>query len=165
MELVSFEPLVLDLADALRAQGLRMATAESCTGGYISSLITAIPGASELFKGAIVPYSNEGKHQLLQVDPVIFTTVGAVSSECVIQLAENVRKRFNSTWSISVSGIAGPAGATSEKPVGTVWIAIANAEKTISKKFIFGEDRQRNIEASASAALGMLKNLLVHSEV
>ena len=153
------------VSELLRERKETVSLAESCTGGYISSLITAIPGASELFKGAIVPYSNEGKHQLLSVDPAIFTTVGAVSSECVVQLAENVRKRFNSTWSISVSGIAGPAGATAEKPVGTVWIAISNAEKTISKKFIFGEDRQRNIEASASAALGMLKNMLLHAEV
>jgi nicotinamide-nucleotide amidase len=152
------------VSELLRARKETIALAESCTGGYISSLITAIPGASELFKGAIVPYTNEGKHQLLQVEPHLFTTVGAVSQECVVQLAENVRKRFNSTWAISVSGIAGPAGATSEKPVGTVWIAVANAEQTITKKYVFGDHRQRNIEASAAAALGMLKAQLLKTE-
>lgn len=152
------------VSELLRKRKETIALAESCTGGYVSSLITAIPGASEVFKGAIVPYTNEGKHQLLSVDKSVFTTVGAVSSECVLQLAENVRQKLNSTWALAISGIAGPSGATPEKQVGTVWIALSGPGGTISKKFVFGEIRQLNIEASASAALGMLKSALLNIE-
>lgn len=153
------------LSDLLRERKETIALAESCTGGFVSGLITAIPGASEVFKGAMVPYSNLAKQSLLQVDPDIFQTAGAVSKECVIQLAENVRKKFDSTYAISISGIAGPGGATPEKPVGTVWIAVCSAEKTIALKYQFGEHRKRNITATAAAALGMARKFILQEEI
>lgn len=145
-----------------RKQSLSLA--ESCTGGYISSLITSLPGASEIFKGAIVPYTNVAKHELLAVEEKIFTTVGAVSEECVKQLARQALLKFKSDYSIAVSGIAGPGGGTDEKPVGTVWIAVASETETITQKFQFGVNRQFNIIMTANAALNMLRKHLVESE-
>jgi len=150
------------VSELLRERKQTLALAESCTGGYISSLFTAIPGASEIFKGAIVPYTNLSKHELLQVDESLFTTVGSVSKEVVLQLAQNVIKKFNSDYAISISGIAGPTGGTAEKPVGTVWVAVANKEKVITHKFQFGDNRQRNIIMTASAAISMLRKLILN---
>lgn len=148
------------VSELLRERKQTLALAESCSGGYISSLVTAIPGASEIFKGAIVPYTNIAKHELLQVDEKLFTTVGSVSQECVEQLAQNVLKKFNSDYAIAVSGIAGPTGATDEKPVGTVWVAVASKNEVITHKFQFGTNRQFNIIMTANAALNMLRKTL-----
>ncbi|MBL7919796.1 MAG: competence/damage-inducible protein A [Bacteroidia bacterium] len=147
----------------LRERKQTMALAESCTGGYVSSLITGVAGASDIFKGAIVPYTNKAKHELLQVDEAIFANVGAVSEECVKQLAENVRKKFDADFSLAISGIAGPTGGTAEKPVGTVWVAVASKEKTLALKFIFGDNRQRNIIMSANYALNVLRKFILKS--
>ena len=155
----SLESLVSGL---LRERKQTLALAESCTGGYISSLFTALPGASEIFKGAVVPYTNLSKHELLQVDEALFTTVGSVSKEVVEQLAQNVMKKFGSDFSVSISGIAGPTGGTPEKPVGTVWVAVANKEKVLTQKFQFGDNRQRNIVMTASAAINMLRKLILN---
>lgn len=157
------EPPTLELliSKLLRARGETLALAESCTGGYVSSLFTAIPGASTIFKGAIVPYTNAAKHELLQVDNTLFTTVGSVSKEVVEQLAQNVLRKFGSDYAISISGIAGPTGGTPEKPVGTVWIAVASREKVLPMKFQFGDNRQRNIVMTASAAMNMLRKLIL----
>lgn len=157
-QMPSLEKIVSDL---LRENKQTVSLAESCTGGYISSLFTAIPGASEIFAGSVVPYSNIAKHELLQVDTKLFETVGAVSKECVEQLAVNVRKKFNSDYAISVSGIAGPAGGTDEKPVGLVWVAVASKEKVLAFKFIFGDNRQRNIVMTAHAALNLLRKFVL----
>jgi nicotinamide-nucleotide amidase len=154
----SLERIVSEL---LRSRKQTLALAESCTGGYISSLFTAIPGASEVFKGAIVPYTNRSKHTLLQVDETLFGTVGSVSKEVVEQLARNVIAEFDSDYAISVSGIAGPTGGTPQKPVGTVWIAVANKEKVLAMKFQFGDNRQRNIVMTASAAMNLLRKLIL----
>ena len=137
-----------------------LALAESCTGGYIAHLITSIPGSSAFFNGAVVPYHNEFKHALLEVDNSIFNTVGAVSEECVRQMAKGVLKKFSSDYSIAVSGIAGPAGATPEKPVGLVWIAWANKTEVKTEQFIFGKDRVRNIQLTANMALNRLRQLI-----
>jgi nicotinamide-nucleotide amidase len=155
--------LELLVSELLRGRKQTLALAESCTGGYISSLFTAIPGASEVFKGAIVPYTNLSKHELLQVDEKLFTTVGSVSKEVVEQLAGNVLKKFDSDYSIAISGIAGPAGGTAEKPVGTVWVAVASKEKTITHKFQFGDDRQRNITMTASSAINLLRKFILET--
>jgi len=122
-----------------------------------------VAGASDIFKGAIVPYTNKAKHELLEVDDAIFTTVGAVSKECVEQLASNVREKFDTDFSLAISGIAGPTGGTDEKPVGTVWIAVASKEKTLALKFIFGDNRQRNIIMSANFALNVLRKFILKS--
>ncbi|MDI1356216.1 MAG: competence/damage-inducible protein A [bacterium] len=149
------------VSDLLRERNKTVALAESCTGGYVASLFASVPGASEVFKGAIVPYSNIGKHELLEVDYKTFETVGAVSRECVELLAANVLKKFKSDYAISVSGIAGPTGGTPEKPVGTVWIAVANREKVLAFKYQFGDNRQRNIISTGSAAINLLRKFML----
>ncbi len=157
------EPPTLEsiVSQLLRERNKTISLAESCTGGYLASLLTAIPGASEIFKGAIVPYTNQAKHELLQVDNSIFTTVGAVSAECVEQLASHVLKKFKSDYAIAISGIAGPTGGTEEKPVGTVWIALADQKNVRTIKFIFGKNRQRNIIMTANAALNALRKFIL----
>jgi nicotinamide-nucleotide amidase len=149
------------LSELLRERKKTLCLAESCTGGYLSSLITAIPGASEIFKGAIIPYANSAKQQLLHVDKQIFETAGAVSKECVLQLATNVLKKFSADYAISISGIAGPTGGWPQKPVGTIWIGVASAERAVAMKFRFGENRQRNIIMSANAAMNMLRKIIL----
>jgi nicotinamide-nucleotide amidase len=158
----SIEKIVSEL---LRERKQSLALAESCTGGYIASLFTALPGASEVFKGAIVPYTNLSKHELLHVDDKLFTTVGSVSRDVVEQLAQNVLKKFNSDYAISISGIAGPTGGTPEKPVGTVWVAVANKENVFAFKYQFGDNRQRNITMTASAAINLLRKLILKENV
>ena len=154
----SLEKIVSEL---LREQKQTLALAESCTGGYISSLFTAIPGASEIFKGAVVPYTNKSKQTLLEVDEALFETVGSVSKQVVEQLASHVLKKFNSDYAISISGIAGPSGGTAEKPVGTVWIAVASKEKVLAVKFQFGDNRHRNIVMTANAAMNLLRKFIL----
>jgi nicotinamide-nucleotide amidase len=157
-------PSLADIvSQLLREKKQTVALAESCTGGYISSLFTGIAGASEVFKGAIIPYTNTAKHDLLEVDEAIFSSVGAVSKECVEQLAQNVLRKFESDYSIAVSGIAGPTGGTDDKPVGTVWIAVASKDKTYASQFLFGDHRQRNIMMTSQTALNLLRKLILNT--
>lgn len=160
-ETPSLEKIVSEL---LRERNKKIALAESCTGGYISSLFTSIAGSSDIFNGAVVPYHNNIKHELLQVDNSVFEQYGAVSKECVLQMAEHAKLKFHSDYSIATSGIAGPAGGTPDKPVGTVWIAVSSPEKTLAMKFIFGDDRQRNIKMTADTALNMLRKMILKEE-
>jgi len=153
------------VSELLRERKLRVSLAESCTGGYIASLFTSLAGSSDIFNGSIVPYQNQIKHELLHVDAALFETVGAVSKECVIQMANETRKKFHTDYAIATSGIAGPAGGTAEKPVGTVWVAVASPEKTIALKFLFGDNRQRNIQMTANAALNMLRKIILKETV
>ena len=148
------------VADLLIKKNQTLTLAESCTGGYISHLITSIPGSSAFYRGGIIPYHNNHKHELLNVNDSIFTSVGAVSEECVIEMAKGVKDKFNADYAIAVSGIAGPTGATDEKPVGLVWIAIATPNEIVSEKFQFGTDRGRNIRMTALAALNKLRKTL-----
>lgn len=157
-EAPSLEKIVSDI---LRERKETLALAESCTGGYISSLFTAISGASEVFKGAVVPYTNKSKHDLLQVDDKLFETVGSVSKEVVEQMAQSVIKKFGSDYAIAISGIAGPNGGTPEKPVGTVWVAVASKEKVLALKFLFGDNRGRNIIMTANAAINLLRKFIL----
>lgn len=133
-----------------------VATAESCTGGFIAHLITSIPGSSTFFKGSVVSYSNEIKENILKVKKQDLNKYGAVSETVVEQMAEGARELLNTDYAVATSGIAGPAGGTIEKPVGTVWIAVASRKKTISSCFNFSNNRDRNIEKSANMALEML---------
>ncbi len=150
-------------SDLLKERKQTLAIAESCTGGYVSSLFTAIAGSSDIFKGGIVPYTNDAKHELLNVDKTIFEKHGAVSKECVLALAENVRAKLKSDFSISISGIAGPGGGTPDKPVGFVWIAVSDGKKTLAKSFQFGDDRNRNIVMTANAAVSFLRKFILKS--
>jgi nicotinamide-nucleotide amidase len=152
------------LGKLLLEKDLKLGLAESCTGGYISHLITSIAGSSAYYNGCIVPYQNEFKNALLKVDNSIFLEQGAVSKECVEAMVKQTLVALNANVAIAVSGIAGPGGATSEKPVGTTWIAVSDGEKTISKKFIFGDNRLRNIHMTATTAMNMLRKLILNIE-
>ncbi len=152
------------LGNLLLDKGLKLGLAESCTGGYISHLITSVAGSSSYYNGCIVPYHNEFKHNLLKVDNAIFEKYGAVSKECVMAMAEETLKLFKADVAIAVSGIAGPGGGTPEKPVGTTWIAVAYDDRIIPKQFVFGDNRLRNIHMTANTAMNMLRKLILKLE-
>ena len=134
-----------------------VATAESCTGGFLAHLITSIPGSSNYFQGSVIAYSNNIKINHLQVDENLITSKGAVSEEVVRQMAEGVRSRLNTDVGLATSGIAGPDGGTDEKPVGTVWIAYSDQNKTTARKLQLTKDRKLNIQWSAYAALNLFR--------
>jgi nicotinamide-nucleotide amidase len=141
----------------LKNQSKSIATAESCTGGYIAHLITGVPGSSAYFKGSVVAYANEVKENHLGVNPGTLAEHGAVSDAVVRQMADGVRLKMGTDYALAVSGIAGPDGGTEEKPVGTTWIALSSKKHTIAQKFLFGEHRGRNIRKTALQALNMLR--------
>ena len=144
----------------LRAQGKTISCAESCTGGYLSHLLTTIPGSSDYFQGSYVAYSYDIKEKALQVDHELLLEKGAVSEEIVLQMARNIREVFNTDIGVSLSGIAGPGGGMEDKPVGTVWIAYSDEKGTYAKKFTFAKDRKLNIQLSAMVALNMVRRNL-----
>ncbi|MES2761409.1 MAG: competence/damage-inducible protein A [Bacteroidota bacterium] len=152
------------LGKLLLEKNLKLALAESCTGGYISHLITSVAGSSAYYNGCIVPYHNEYKNSLLKVDPSVFERNGAVSKECVMAMAKETLITFKADVAIAVSGIAGPGGGTAEKPVGTTWIAVAYGDRIIPKQFVFGDNRQRNIQMTAITAMNMLRKLILKIE-
>jgi nicotinamide-nucleotide amidase len=137
-----------------------LATAESCTGGYIAHLLTSIPGSSGYFRGSVIAYDNTVKENLLGVMPETILKFGAVSSEVVTEMAIGAQTSLNTDYVIAVSGIAGPGGGTAEKPVGTIWIAIATPDEVFSHQFHFGDSRDRNIRRTALQALNMLRKKL-----
>jgi nicotinamide-nucleotide amidase len=151
------EPIEKIVAKLLEEKKASMATAESCTGGYIAHLITSHAGSSAYFKGSVVSYSNDIKENLLGVSPEDLEKYGAVSQEVVEQMAIGVRDKMNVDYPIATSGIAGPDGGTEEKPVGTVWIAIAGKDFVKSEKLNLYKVRERNIKASALKALNYLR--------
>jgi len=160
--IIAFEDIPIEklIGNILISKGLMVATAESCTGGNIAHKFTLIPGSSEYFKGSVVAYSNEVKVNVLGVSVDDLEVHGAVSQEVVEQMADGVRKLLKTDVSIATSGIAGPTGGTTEKPVGTVWISVSSAEKTVSREFRFGSLREQNIIRSTQAALVMLKEII-----
>ncbi len=145
------------VGDLLRAHGKTLSTAESCTGGTISQLITSVPGSSDYFLGSVTSYANSVKENVLGVPAEIIETCGAVSSECVAKMAEGVRRLTGSDYSVATSGIAGPGGGSADKPVGLVWIGVSSAAGTKTEKLIFKGDRARNIERFAAYALDFLR--------
>ncbi len=138
-----------------------VAVAESCTGGMLSANFTDIPGSSKYFLGSIVAYSNDVKTNLVNVNSEIIKQYGAVSRETVELLASNVRKVFNSDFGIGITGIAGPDGGSQEKPVGTVWIALADKENVYAEKFYLGTDRSIIRERVVATALNLLYKSLI----
>lgn len=142
--------------ELLRRKGTSVATAESCTGGYIAHLITAVPGSSQYFKGSVVAYSNEVKINVLGVKEEDILKGGAVSETVVLQMAEGIRRLTGADYAVSTSGIAGPDGGTADKPVGTVWIGVATPEKSFAREFHFSFTRERNIAKAATQALEMI---------
>jgi nicotinamide-nucleotide amidase len=153
-------PLEKAILNFMAERELTLSTAESCTGGYIAHLITQHSGSSKVFFGGAVSYSYELKESILGVKNETLWQHGAVSEETVTEMVEGALLNFKSDYAIAVTGIAGPDGGTPEKPVGTVWVGVASAEKTVVRKFLFGNKRQQNIERTAIAALNMLNILL-----
>ncbi|MCC8173079.1 MAG: nicotinamide-nucleotide amidohydrolase family protein [Odoribacter sp.] len=144
------------VGELLRKKGYTLATAESCTGGYIAHLITSIAGSSNYFKGSVVAYSNEVKENILGVNKVDLEQYGAVSEEVVMQMAEGIKRLTDADCVIATSGIAGPGGGTAEKPVGTVWIAIVTPKTKYARKYNFSFTRERNIAKAAVKALELI---------
>lgn len=155
--------LEVALGDILRARKWYLGTAESCTGGYISHLITSIPGSSDYFKGGIISYANEIKQTNLKVNSATLESYGAVSEQAVIEMAKGALSALNVNIAVAVSGIAGPGGGTGEKPVGLVWIAIADhTGKTFARKILLRRDRLLNIKAASNMALITLHRFLIN---
>ena len=144
------------VAEALSDQGLTLATAESCTGGGLSRLLTEIPGASAFFIGGIIAYQNEVKMQWLGVPLETLTTHGAVSSQTATAMAEGCQSRFKTDAAVSITGIAGPGGGSPEKPVGLVHIAVAFHQRTRAAEHRFPGDRAQVREAAIASALELL---------
>ena len=159
------EPLQVVVGKLLQRSGKTMATAESCTGGYIAHLLTQRSGASRFFKGSVVSYDNEVKQHVLHVQETTLQTAGAVSEETVTQMARGALDLLQTDYAIAVSGIMGPDGGTPEKPVGTVWIAAGSKARIITRKLQFRFDRQRNIELTANNALNELRRLIEENEL
>ncbi len=150
------------VGDMLKEQGATISTAESCTGGQISALVTSIPGSSAYYMGSIISYNNDAKHKLLNVPNSTIEINGAVSKDVVEYMSNSVREKFDTKYAISISGIAGPDGGTKEKPVGTTWISISSKDKTVSKQFLFGEHRGRNVTRASLSALNMLRLFMMN---
>ena len=146
--------------DALRARGARLALAESCTGGLIAGRITAVPGSSDVFVGAVVAYDDQVKRDLLGVPEQSIAAHGAVSEEVVRAMAAGAQQRFATEAAIAVTGIAGPAGGTPDKPVGTVWLAARSDSEARALRRIFPGDRNEIRARAAQAALDLLRRLL-----
>ncbi|MEH6307121.1 competence/damage-inducible protein A [Olivibacter sp. CPCC 100613] len=149
-----------EILNVLAKRQLTLSTAESCTGGYLSHQITSLSGSSAVFKGGVVSYSNELKENVLGVREESLIAHGAVSEQVALEMALGAQKNFKTDYSMAVTGIAGPEGGTADKPVGTVWIAVAGKKGAKAKLFNFGKVRLPNIERSAANALVMLFYLL-----
>ena len=156
-------PLEKVILNYMAERGLTLSVAESCTGGYLSHLITKIEGSSQVFLGGAVTYSNDLKQNVLGVSEETLYQFGAVSLETVTEMVEGALRQFKSDFAVAITGIAGPGGGSEDKPVGTVWIAAANTNRTVAKKFTFSNKRFQNIERSAVSAFFMLINLLKES--
>ena len=155
------EPMEESIGKLLLANKFSLSVAESCTGGFIASKIVSVAGSSKYFEGGIVSYSYDTKQNLLNVKKETLETFGAVSEECVKEMCKGVLERFKTTYSIAVSGIAGPDGGTDDKPIGTVWIAVGSSKKIVAQKFLFSKERFRNIELTYVYALKMLMDTIV----
>lgn len=153
---MNLSDIASNLVALYQARGLTCATAESCTGGGIGCAITAVSGASAVFQGGVISYTNQVKREVLGVSAEVLTTVGAVSAECAAAMAVGARKLTGADVAVSVTGVAGPTGGTAEKPVGTVWFGLATAQGTRTEKCLFAGDRAQVRTQTIVHALGML---------
>lgn len=151
------EPLEVAVGNMLRDKKLTVSVAESCTGGYLSHLITSVPGSSEYFLGSMIPYAYEIKMRQLGVKPETLEQYGAVSEQTIIEMANLVRAKFTTDIGVATSGIAGPGGATPEKPVGTVWIAYSDKHQTVTRKLQLSKERSLNIKMASIAVLNLIR--------
>lgn len=154
------DPLEVVIGKKLKERKLTLSVAESCTGGYLSHMITSVPGSSEYFLGSMIPYAYEIKMSQLGVKPETLERYGAVSEPTISEMANVVRARFNTDIGVATSGIAGPGGATPEKPVGMVWIAYSDKHHTITKKLQLSNDRMINIRMASVAVLNLIRQSL-----
>jgi nicotinamide-nucleotide amidase len=157
------ETLETAIGKLLKNQGKTLALAESCTGGYISHMITTVPGSSSYLQGAVVPYHNEWKEKILGVKKETLLRHGAVSEETIREMAEGVRKLFGSDFGLASSGIAGPDGGSEDKPVGTVWIACAGEGFVETRKLLLTQDRMLNIQLTGVSVLNLLRICLTQN--
>ncbi len=153
------DAMIEDLGHALRGAGMRLATAESCTGGLVACSMTNVAGSSEWFEGGVVAYDNRVKMKVLGVPEDILLRHGAVSAACVEAMAQGVAALMETSAGLAISGVAGPGGGSVEKPVGTVWIAWIVAGRVWSRKFLFAGDR---LSIKAQSMVAALEGLLVH---
>ena len=151
------DTLALVISDLALKHHLKIGTVESCTGGGIANAIVSIPGSSAYFEGALVTYSYDIKSKLASVSAETLEKFGAVSKETVIEMAEGGKSDLGVDYCVSISGIAGPDGGTEDKPVGTVWMAIAHRDGVVTKKIKLGDNRERNIQMTIFAALNFLR--------
>lgn len=149
-----------DLLDALRQAGLKIATAESCTGGNIAHHLTLVAGCSDVYMGGAVTYSNEAKADILGVDQDVIEAEGAVSEPVVRAMAEGACRRFHTQCAVATSGIAGPSGGTDDKPVGTVWTAVVTPRGTFSELYHLAGPRSEIIDKATLLVLRLLLNHL-----
>ncbi len=148
------------IGSLLRARNLKLATAESCTGGLVADRVTNVPGSSDYYIGGIIAYANEAKISLLHVSPDTLSLHGAVSRETVIEMAHGIRTVMGADLGISMSGIAGPSGGLPDNPVGTTWICLSVPEGDWTRKFVWSGDRRSNKQSSAQAALQLVLDYL-----
>jgi len=160
-----FDDITLEesLGNLLRERGLSLASAESCTGGNIASMITSVPGSSDYYTGSVIAYNNRIKTDTLRVDPSVIEEKGAVCREVVEQMASGIRTLFAADTAIATSGIAGPGGGSEEKPVGTTWICVQYGDKSFAKKYRFSGNRERVIIQASNTALQLLRRLLLNT--
>ena len=160
-EYVTLQEVVAKLLDK---HHLFVGTAESCTGGYLAHLFTSRSGSSSSFKGSVVSYANEAKENVLGIAHDTLVTKGAVSEETVREMLTGIINVLNVDYAIATSGIMGPDGGTQQKPVGTVWLGVANRKKMKTSQHFFRFDRRRNIELTANMALNMLRRFVIEEE-
>lgn len=151
------ESLEEAIGKILREKKLTLSIAESCTGGYLSHLVTSVPGSSDYFLGSMVPYAYEIKMRQLGVKPEVLEKNGAVSEPTIVEMANIVRAKFNTDIGVATSGIAGPGGATPDKPVGLVWIAYSDKHHTVTRKLMLSKDRMINIRMASVAVLNLIR--------
>jgi nicotinamide-nucleotide amidase len=157
------ETLEMVIGKILIAKKKTVCTAESCTGGEIAHMITSIQGSSAYYKGSVVAYANSAKTELLDVPKDLIEKYGAVSEEVVRAMAIGAKNRLKTDFAVATSGIAGPDGGTEEKPVGTIWMAVASENEVIAEKRVFGNERINNIRRFSLAALNLLRKQLINS--
>jgi PncC family amidohydrolase len=154
------EPLEVQIGRLLKARNLKLGLAESCTGGLIGHRITEVPGSSDYFQGGIISYAYDIKERVLGVRHNTLYNHGAVSAETAVEMARGARRILGTDIGLSVTGIAGPTGATPEKPVGLVYIALSSRETEFWERHVWDSDRSGNKALSAEAALALLRRYL-----
>lgn len=153
-----------EISEIFWKEGFSLSTAESCTAGNVAAIITAVPGSSHFYKGGIVAYANELKQNILQVKAEILETYGAVSEETVIEMVKGAMQVFNTDFAVATSGIAGPAGGTPEKPVGTIWVAAGCKDKIVTAKLTEDNGRDKNIQSATKKTLQLLLDICQKQE-